>query len=297
MCVDANALHAVAPGGIVYTAEEKGRNCSASIFGRYCRAVQDAVGQIRRPFSVRDIIILRRRKRGECKDARNLLSVENHIALPSLHIGKKGFPVWIIPLPLINSTLLQHIPGICSNGENGRKILRHRMPAAERLIEHRPGGIFADLFQQLPIFRIGDVQLLKHIRPLVHGAKQLLLSAPALNFCMVTVAKDLRNLHALPFLRSGVLGIFQKAVPMALTGVAFRIGENTGHKAAYRVSHGHRCNLSAGEHKVSQRELLIHALFDKAFIHTFIVATDQNKMVIVVSQAFSRFLGKGFTLG
>ena len=84
---------------------------------------------------------------------------------------------------------------------------------------------------------------------------------------------------------------------MALTDVAFRIGENTGHESAHRVSHSHRCDLSAGEHKVSQRELLIHALFDKAFIHAFIVSTDQHKMVIVVSQAFSRFLGKGFALG
>ena len=84
---------------------------------------------------------------------------------------------------------------------------------------------------------------------------------------------------------------------MALAGVALLVGKDAGHQAAHRVRHRHGRDLPAGEHKVAEGDFLVHALFDKALVHTLIVAADQHQVVIVPVEALRGLLGVGLALG
>ena len=61
---------------------------------------------------------------------------------------------------------------------------------------------------------------------------------------------------------------------------ALRVRQNAGDHAAHRVRHRHSGDFAAGEDEVAQRELLIHALIQKALVHPLVVAADQNQMVV-----------------
>ena len=80
-----------------------------------------------------------------------------------------------------------------------------------------------------------------------------------------------------PHLRPGVLGIFQRPGPVALVLEAGLLGQNTGDHAADGIGDGHSSQLAAGENKISQGEFLVHIGVDKALIHPFIVAADQDE--------------------
>ena len=52
-------------------------------------------------------------------------------------------------------------------------------------------------------------------------------------------------------------------------------------------------DLPAGEHKISQGDLLVYALINKALVDALIVTADQNEMVIVCGQALGVGLPEG----
>ena len=104
--------------------------------------------------------------------------------------------------------------------------------------------------------------------------------------------KDLGHPAAVPFLRAGVLGILQKAVPVALVGVAALLRQDAGDHAAQAVRQSHGGYLAAGEDKVACGYLLVHALVQEALIHALVVAADQDKMVILCLQFTGHLLGQ-----
>ena len=77
---------------------------------------------------------------------------------------------------------------------------------------------------ELPFLQIAEspafscIKLIQ-IRPALPGPRFRLLQPPTVHFCMVPAKKHLRNLCALPDLRSGILGIFQKII---MEGFKFR---------------------------------------------------------------------------
>ena len=96
---------------------------------------------------------------------------------------------------------------------------------------------------------------------------------------MVAGGEDLRDGPAVPDGGAGVLGIFQKAVKVALILKALRVSQNPGHHTAHRVRHRHGGDFAAGEHKVAQRDFLVHALVNKPLVNALVMAADQNQVV------------------
>ena len=78
---------------------------------------------------------------------------------------------------------------------------------------------------------------------------------------------------------------------MALLGKAFRVGQDTGDQPAHGIGHRHGGDLSAGQHKVSQGDLLIDAFLNKTLVDAFVVAADQDEAFVVLLET----LGIGLT--
>ena len=138
------------------------------------------------------------------------------------------------------------------------------------------------------LFRLGfrgQAEPGKQIGAAAHRAQDRLLAPPAGYLLVVAGAEDLRHGAAVPDRGAAVLGIFQKAVPVALLRKAFRIGQDPGQEPAHRVAHCHGSDLAAGEHEVAQGELFVHALVDKALVDALVVAADQDEVLIVGGQA------------
>ena len=93
------------------------------------------------------------------------------------------------------------------------------------------------------------------------------------------------------------MGILQQAVPVALLLVAGGLRQNAGHHAAYRVRHRHGRDLPAGEDKVPQADLLVHALVDKPLVNALIVAADQGQVVVIPQELPGLLLVEGGAAG
>ena len=113
---------------------------------------------------------------------------------------------------------------------------------------------------------------------------------------MISSAQNLRHFKAFPLVRPGVLGIFQKPVPMTLAGIAFLIRKDARNQAADGIGYRHSCNLSPSQHKIAERELFIDTFFNKTLVNALIVPTYKNKMVIVTAETLGCLLGEGFSL-
>ena len=74
----------------------------------------------------------------------------------------------------------------------------------------------------------------------------------------------------------------------------FRIRQNTGHHATHRIRHRHGCDLTTGEYKITQRDLLVHTFINEALVDAFIMAADQNN-IFHFTQANGVFLTEGMT--
>ena len=77
---------------------------------------------------------------------------------------------------------------------------------------------------------------------------------------------------AVPHFGPGVLGVFEKPVPMALLLEARRIGQHPGHQAAHRIRNRHGGDFPAGEDKIPQGNLFVYALVDEPLVDSLIVA-------------------------
>ena len=106
-----------------------------------------------------------------------------------------------------------------------------------------------------------------------------------------------RHLAAVPLLRPGVLGILQKAVPMAFLGVATLLRQHTGHHTAQAVRHRHGGDLAAGQHEIAQRQFLVHALLQEPLVHALIVAANQDQVVVLLLQLAGHLLVEGAAAG
>ena len=101
----------------------------------------------------------------------------------------------------------------------------------------------------------------------------------------------------MPHLGPGVLGVFQKAVPVALVLKTLRVGQHPRHQAAHRVRHRHSGDLPPGEDEVANRDFLIHALVDKPLVHALIVAAYEDQAPLLPGQPPGVRLGEGFATG
>ena len=101
----------------------------------------------------------------------------------------------------------------------------------------------------------------------------------------------------MPHLWPGVLGVFQQTIPVALIGEALRVGQDPGDQATHGVRHRHGRDFSPGENKVSQGDLLIHALVDEPLIDALIVAADQDEFIVVLMKPLGIGLAKSVPAG
>ena len=79
---------------------------------------------------------------------------------------------------------------------------------------------------------------------------------------------------------------------MALIGVAALLRQDAGNHTAQAVRQRHGRDLTAGEDKVAHRDFLVHALVQKPLINAFVVAADQDQMVMLRLQLPRHLLGQ-----
>ena len=96
---------------------------------------------------------------------------------------------------------------------------------------------------------------------------------------MIARQQNLGHRHIPPNLRTGVLGIFQHAAPVALVLEAGGFGQHTGHHPADGVGDDHGSQLAAGEHKVTDGQLFVDAGIHEPPIYALVVAAHQNHVL------------------
>ena len=96
---------------------------------------------------------------------------------------------------------------------------------------------------------------------------------------MVARQQNLRHRHIPPYLRAGVLRIFQHAAPVAFVLEAGGLCQYTGHHPADGIGDDHGGQLAAGEHKITDGQLFVDAGIHKPAIHALIMTADQNHVL------------------
>ena len=97
---------------------------------------------------------------------------------------------------------------------------------------------------------------------------------------MMAGEQHLGDLAAAPVFRAGVLRVLQQAVPVAFRRESLLVGQHARHHAADRIRDRHGRDLAAGQHEITDGDLLIHALVDKPLVDSLIMTADQNKMLL-----------------
>ena len=128
------------------------------------------------------------------------------------------------------------------------------------------------------------------------GALPALGPAPLVNFFVVAGQQHGRHGAALPDLGAGKLGVFQQAVPIALVLIALFLGQDAGLQPQDAVGHDQACQLTAGQHVVSDGNFLVAERIDDALVDALIVAADQRHRVIA-DQLAGLFLIVGAACG
>ena len=154
-----------------------------------------------------------------------------------------------------------------------------------------------DFCQQLLVLLGGQVQLGVQVGAAVPGAEDGLLAPPTLHLFVVAAGEHLGYLHAVPLGGAGVLGVFQHAVPVALVLKTGVMGENPGDEAAHSVCHRHGGDLTAGEDKIPQGDLLVHIRVNEPLINALVVAAHQNQVIVLPGQTAGVLLGEGLAAG
>ena len=184
-------------------------------------------------------------------------------------------------LPLVQPLRSEKRLCLVRNGENGGQVGFLRAAAVDLRRHGARVALGVDLVEQrLVLVRLRH-EFGKELRALVHRALEHLFPPPAGDLAVYAAAQNGRYLAPLPHVRAGVLRVFEQAVPVALAGEALLIREHAGDKAAHGVCHRHGGDLAAGQDKVAEGDLLVHALFNEALVHALVVAAHEHEMVVV----------------
>ena len=162
------------------------------------------------------------------------------------------------------------------------------------------GKFLLGLLEDLSLCLGGELCLIEpgeEVRAAGHGTLVALLLPPGGHVGVVAGEKDLGDFAAVPLLRTGVLGMLQQAVPMGLLHEALLVRQDAGDHAADGVTDGHGRDLAAGEDKVAQGDLLVHALVQKALVHALIMPADQDDVVPLLLQLPGYALVEGAAAG
>ena len=235
---------------------------------------------VRAPAPVRERVVGRLRREGEREHGGNRALIREHVARAGRDVGAERLLVRVHALPLVDAVAAQIVARLLRDGEDGGQVVLRRCTADGRLCQLRAAAVAPDLIEQALLVRRRRC-FLKEVRPLEQGPLQTLARAPRGDLGVVAAAQHLRHRAALPRLGAGILRVLEPAGPMALAGVALGVRQDPRHHAADAVRDDHGAELAAGEHKVADGELLVHARLDEALIHAFIVAADEHELVIV----------------
>ena len=176
---------------------------------------------------------------------------------------------------------------------SGKRVCVSRLSFRVYATKKNPEGFFLPLIavhfiENLLIPLILRLKLCKQVGPILFRAAQAHFASPCFNIGMVPGEQHLRHFSAAPVFRTGVLRMLEQAVPVAFRRERFLVRQNARHHAAYCVRDRHRRNLAAGQHKVTDGNLLVHALVDKPLVNALIMAADQNK--VLLCEQLTRFL-------
>ena len=128
------------------------------------------------------------------------------------------------------------------------------------------------------------------------GALAALLPPPVVHRLVVAAEQDGRHRPALPHLGAGVLGVLQKAVPVAFFLIALLLGQHAGLQAQDAVRHHQAGQLAAGEDIIPDGDLLVGKGLDHPLVDPLVVAADQQQAV-VLGQAAGMGLGVALAPG
>ena len=202
------------------------------------------------------------------------------MARPGRDVGAERVRIRVLALPLVDAVAAQVVARLLRDGEDGRKVVLRRGAADGRLRELRAAEVAPDLIEQALLGRCGRC-FPKEVRALYERAFQTLPRAPRFNFGVIAATQHLGHGAPLPRLGAGILRVLEPARPMALAGVALGVRQHARHHAADAVRDDHRAELAAGEHKVADGELLVHARLDEALIHALIMTADEHELIII----------------
>ena len=144
---------------------------------------------------------------------------------------------------------------------------------------------------------IREAELSEHVRAAAHGAQDGLLFAPAVDKSVIAGEQHLRHAQPVPLVGAGILRILQKPVPVALVREADLVTENARNQTADRIGNAHRRQLAAGQDKVADGDLLIHAFVDEALVDALIVTADEDDVFIAVTELARLFLIENASAG
>ena len=101
----------------------------------------------------------------------------------------------------------------------------------------------------------------------------------------------------MPLVGAGILRILQKPVPVAFVREADLVTENARNQTADRIGNAHRRQLAAGQDKVADGDLLIHAFVDEALVDALKVTADEDDVFIAVTELARLFLIENASAG
>ena len=116
-----------------------------------------------------------------------------------------------------------------------------------------------------------------HIRALSCSNPQRFTVLPLGDGAVVSREEHLRYPAPVPFLRAGVLRELQQSVVVALDAVGVLIRKHPGLEPRHSVRDYQRGKLTAGQHIISDRQLLHFKLVQHALIYALVVAAQQDK--------------------
>jgi hypothetical protein len=113
---------------------------------------------------------------------------------------------------------------------------------------------------------------------------------------MVAAAQDFGHLQAPKNSGAGVVGVFEQALMMALRLQGRGCANCAGQKANNAVDDRHGRQFAPSQNKITHRNLLVSQASD-ALIKTFVVAAEQNQLLVVPGPSLQIRLHQGLSLG
>src|SRR5690606_29049537 len=120
---------------------------------------------------------------------------------------------------------------------------------------------------------------LPQIRSSLLGSSPTLLLAPGGDSGVVARQKHVRDLLSLKLGRLRVDRLFEEAVPEGLVCNRLRIADDPRQQAGHGFDHHESRRLSAGEHVVADRNLLVDVGVDDPLVDPFVPPADQREVL------------------